>query len=212
MRPAEHPHRDYRALVRDGYDRIAAAYNDSRGTAATASLDLLDDLPAGSRVLDLGCGAGVPVARRLALRHRVVGVDLSRSMLSLARTQAPGVELILGDMDSIAFAPASFDAVVSFYAIFHLPRERQPALFARMHRWLRPGGALLVSTARTDEAAYTEEFFGVEMYWSHYGRDAYRLMIADTGFTIADERTLPHGYDDDGAPKERHPLFFARKP
>jgi hypothetical protein len=99
---------------------------------------------------------------------------------------------------------------VSFYAVFHLPREEQPQLFARIMEWLRPGGYLLVSLGRTNEPPYTEEFFGVEMYWSHYDRARYRDLLTEAGFEIIDEQTLTHGYRDDGAPVEQHPLFLAR--
>jgi SAM-dependent methyltransferase len=154
----------------------------------------------------------VPVARALSERYEVVGADISASQLGLARRQAPGVALVRADMGSLHFPPATFDAVVSFYAVFHLPREEQPALFARIIEWLRPGGYLLVSLGRTDEPPYTEEFFGVEMYWSHYGTAQYRQMLHDAGFELIEESTLTHGYRDDGAPVEVHPLFFGRKP
>ncbi len=212
MKPASDASRDYRRLVRDAYDWCATAYNAARGIEAPDALELLDDLPPGSRVLDLGCGAGVPVARTLAERHAVVGIDLSTSMLRLARAQVRGASFLNADMGTIAFAPASFDALVSFYAIFHLPRELQPALFARAHRWLRPGGRLLVSLGRTDQPPYTEEFFGVEMYWSHFGTVRYREMLGEAGFEIIEERVLTHGYNDAGAPAESHPLFLARRP
>lgn len=209
MKPVTDASRDYRLLVRDAYDRCAADYNNARAGEPPDALDLLDDLPSGSRVLDLGCGAGVPVARALAERHTIVGVDLSASMLRLAREQVPGALFVRADMVTVAFAPRSFDAMVSFYAIFHLPRELQPDLFRRAHQWLRPRGRLLVSVGGTDEPPYTEEFFGVEMYWSHYGTPRYREMLREAGFEIIEERALRHGYRDDGAPAESHPLFLA---
>ena len=139
-----------------------------------------------ARVLDLGCGAGVPIARRLAAYGcDVVGVDLSAAQLALASVQAPGASFVRGNMRSCAFAPASFDAVVSFYAIFHIPRVEHEALFRRIASWLRPGGYLLASVGRTDNDDYTEEFFGVEMFWSHFAAeplprdgDGERLCIA----------------------------------
>lgn len=210
MKPATDATRDYRLLVRDAYDRCASDYNAARSSEPPDALDLLEDLPLGSRVLDLGCGGGVPVARTLAERHAVVGVDLSASMLRLARAQVPGASFVRADMGTVAFTPASFDAIVSFYAVFHLPRELQPALFRRTHRWLRPGGRLVVSVGGTDEPPYTEKFFGVEMYWSHYGTAHYREMLVQAGFEIIEERVLRHGYRDDGAPAESHPLLLAR--
>jgi cyclopropane fatty-acyl-phospholipid synthase-like methyltransferase len=213
MKLADDPARDYKRVVIEGYDRCAAAFNAERATEQADALALLfERVPRGSRVLDLGCGTGVPVARTLAEKYDVVGADISASQLALARRQAPGVALVRADMGSLHFPPATFDAVVSFYAVFHLPREEQPALFGRIREWLRPSGYLLVSLGRTNEPPYTEEFFGVEMYWSHYGTAQYRQMLLDAGFELIEEATLTHGYRDDGAPVEVHPLFFARKP
>lgn len=213
MKLADDPSRDYKRLVIDSYDRCAAAFNAERVTeAADALAPLMARLHPGARVLDLGCGAGVPVARTLSERFDVVGADISASQLSLARRQAPGASLLRTDMERLHFAPSSFDAVVSFYAVFHLPREQQPDLFSRMFEWLRPGGYALVSLGRTDEPAYTEDFFGVEMYWSHYGTAQYRTMLLEAGFELIEEQILDHGYRNDGAPVERHPLFFMRKP
>ncbi len=213
MKLADDALRDYKRLVINGYDRCADAFNAERqAEAADALAPLMMRLPDGARVLDLGCGAGVPVASTLAVRFDVVGVDISASQLSLARRQAPGVALLRGDMEHLHFAPSSFDAVVSFYAIFHMPREQQAGLFSRIIEWLRPGGYALISLGRTDEPAYTEDFFGVEMYWSHYGTAQYREMLLEAGFDLLEEQILDHGYRDDRAPVERHPLFFVRKP
>lgn len=209
MKPVDDVARDYRPLVREGYDRCATTYNSHRlGAPVDALTPLMARLPAGARVLDLGCGTGVPVAKALSATCRVVGVDLSRCQLELAREQAPGVDLVMGDMTSFAFAPGSFDAVVSFYAIFHTPREQHQALFERVHAWLRPGGLLLASLAMTDEGSYTEDFFGVEMYWSNYDMPRYREMIAASGFALLAEGTLSNGYAAD-QPAEVHPIVFA---
>jgi cyclopropane fatty-acyl-phospholipid synthase-like methyltransferase len=214
MKPANDPAVDYRALVARGYNAVATDFNASRaGGDAQALTPLLARLRRGARVLDLGCGAGAPIARTLSdAGFDVVGIDLSAGQLALARLQAPGVALLRGDMTTCAFAPASFDAVVSFYAIFHLPREQHEALFTRIASWLRPGGYLMASLATHDEPAYTEDFFGAEMYWSNYGIETYRAMLDRCRFDVLAESTLTHGYDDDGAAKpESHPVVFAQR-
>ncbi len=214
MKPANDPTRDYKRLVIDGYDRCSAAFNAQRATEAEAALaPLLALLPERARVLDLGCGAGVPVSSTLSTRFDVVGADISASQLALARKQAPLVGLLRADMEHLHFAPTSFDAVVSFYAIFHIRRREQPRLFLRIRDWLRPGGLLLASLGRTDGPSYTEQdFFGVEMYWSHYNTEQYRDLLREAGFEPIEEQVLAHGYRDGGAPVEQHPLFLVRKP
>lgn len=213
MKPAIEAARTYVRLVRDGYERCAAPYNATRSQAPVDLLaTLIERLPEGSRVLDLGCGAGVPVTRALAGRFRTVGVDLSRSQLSLARRQVPDADLLLGDMSACAFAPVSFDAIVSFYAIFHLPRSEHASLFRRIHDWLRPGGYLLASLAWQEESGYTEhDFFGVEMFWSNFGIEDYRRMLAGCGFVLLDEQTVSYVYDEADLPTETHPIVLAQR-
>jgi SAM-dependent methyltransferase len=208
---ADDPRRDYRKLVASGYDTVAATFNASRSREDARALDpLCERIPSGARVLDLGCGAGVPIARRLSRSYDVVGVDLSAAQLELARRQAPGATFVRGDMTSITFRDASFDAVVSFYAIFHVPREQHAALFVRIRGWLRPRGYLLATLALHDEPAYTEDFFGAEMFWSNYGIGTYRAMLGDAGFAIVRDEMLGHGYGDGEHPAEAHPFVLAQ--
>ena len=209
MKPAD-PSRDYRLLVARGYDSCAQAFNAAR---AGSDEDLLVELGArlttGARILDLGCG-GLPVSRSLTPRHTVVGVDISRQQLLHARVAMPSGRFVVGDMTTIAFRPQSFDAVLSFYAIFHTARSTHEALFRRIHDWLRPGGLFVASFAGDDAAGYTEDFFGVEMYWSNFALAPYLEMLSSCGFRVVDHRIISHGYDSD-APAEAHPLVFAEK-
>ena len=209
MKPAD-PRRDYREFVASGYDDCAAAYNTARsGSDEHLLLDLPERLSQPSRVLDLGCG-GLPVSRSLAAEHVLVGVDISPVQIKMAQRQAPGATFLLGDMMTLAFQPGSFDAIVSFYAIFHTPRDTHATLFQRAHKWLRPGGWLLASLGSNDEEGYTEAFFGVGMFWSNFAMPRYRNMLTECGFQIVDDREISHGYQS-GAPPESHPLVLARK-
>ncbi|MFI5315906.1 MAG: methyltransferase domain-containing protein, partial [Myxococcota bacterium] len=125
----------------------------------------------------------------------------------------PSARFVESDLMGVDFAPASFDAIVSFYAIFHLPREEHEELFRRIARWLAPGGYLLATVARFREDAYTEDdFFGVRMYWSNWSRDDYQQMLVQLGFELLEAQTLGHGYHSHEPPRlEAHPLLFARK-
>jgi SAM-dependent methyltransferase len=91
-----------------------------------------------ARVLDLGCGAGIPVARHLtALGHYALGVDGSARQIALARRNAPLAEFIHADMAAIDFPTASFDAVAAFYSITHVPRSEHARLRGQIAERLR---------------------------------------------------------------------------
>ena len=177
-------------LVAQGYDQIAGEYLASKEAIDGQIEALLRGLTAGlgprARVLDLGCGAGVPVTQWLAGRFRVTGVDLSAAQLALAREHLPGAALVRADMGMIAFAPGSFDAVVSCYAVIHLPREEHPALLASIARWLRPGGRFLATWAMGDWEGREEDWlgWGAPMWWSHYDEATNLRLLREAGFAI----------------------------
>ena len=128
---------DPRTIVASGYDAIAAAYARLVADMSPRVRDkylgvVRDRVPRGARVLELGCGAGDPMA--LAGRYDVAAVDISRKQLALARTNAPAARLARADMTRLPFAAASMDAVVTFYSTTHVPREEHPALLSEIRR------------------------------------------------------------------------------
>ena len=208
------PNVDYKALVRQAYDACAAAYDASRkaepGIEVRALLERLDD---GDAVLDVGCGAGVPIAKSLATRYRVTGVDVSPEMIRRAQRNVPTGDFMCVDIMSATFPSSSFGAVVAFYSIFHLPRQEHPDLFRRIHRWLKPGGYLLCTLSHHSEEGYTEDdFFGVTMYWSNYSLREYAEILNGAGFTLLEADSTGSGYDEAiQEVSENHPLVLARK-
>jgi ubiquinone/menaquinone biosynthesis C-methylase UbiE len=78
----------------------------------------------GNRVLDVGCGTGVlarEALRRVGQEGQVVGVDLNEGMLAVAARTAPEIDWRLGDATSLPFEDASFDVVVSQFALMYFP-------------------------------------------------------------------------------------------
>jgi SAM-dependent methyltransferase len=183
-------------IVQDGYDVLAEAYlrvrrTDSEDVRLLAELS--SRLPDGARILDAGCGAGIPVASTLSERFSVVGVDISERQIALARENVTNAEFIQADLVTLDLPDASFDAIVSYYAIIHVPRAEHPALLANFRRMLVPGGLLLVSMGASDNPDGTEDNWldgGAPMYWSHFGREDNLRMLADAGFDIIWERLV----------------------
>jgi 2-polyprenyl-3-methyl-5-hydroxy-6-metoxy-1,4-benzoquinol methylase len=184
--------------VESGYDLMAEQYlatkNREDPLALTALQDLASLLPREAAVLDLGCGAGIPVTRWLSDKgFAVTGVDVSARQLDLARTYVPEATFIKADMTKVAFAPETFDAVVTFHSIIHVPRTEHPALLERIHRWLRPEGAFLATMTLTDYEGRDDDWegWGAPMLWSHYDGDTNVAMLREAGFGIryAEPRT-----------------------
>jgi len=173
------------------------ATKDLEDPLALAALeDLASLLPSGAAVLDLGCGAGVPVTRWLADRSfAVTGVDVSARQLDLARKNVPAGTFLKADMTELTFAPESFDAAVAFHSIIHVPRAEHLALLESIHRWLRPEGVFLATMSVSENEGREEDWegWGAPMVWSHYDGEANVAMLRGVGFEIqyAEPRTGP---------------------
>lgn len=179
---------DFKKTVRDGYNAIADRYLAER-TRDSQDVRLLNEfmerLGANARVLDAGCGAGVPVSQMLSERFRVTGVDFSEAQVELARKNIPNAHFLCEDMTKLDFAENTFDGIVSYYAIIHIPRAEHQPLLANFHRMLKPEGlALLCLGAENLIDDIDEDYLGTCMYWSHYDTETYLQMLKDCGFTI----------------------------
>jgi SAM-dependent methyltransferase len=203
-----------RDLVRRGYDAISLAYRSDDGAAAASSsedvsryagwtTELAGRLPPGARVVDLGCGAGIPATRELAGHGlRVLGVDFSAVQLRRAQVLVPAARFVQADMTAFGLRPASVDAVVSFYALIHVPLADQQALFPRVRAWIRPGGYFLAIVG-AGRWTGTERYLGAEMFWDHADTDTYLRWLRAAQLTPVWHRYVPEG--DAG-----HGLILAR--
>ncbi|PYH97228.1 putative O-methyltransferase [Aspergillus ellipticus CBS 707.79] len=159
---------------------------------------LLDHLPqpqeAPRSILDLGCGPGIPTLQTLLTAgFRVTANDISPSQLALARTRCPTATFLPGDMTTLTFAPHTFDAAVSFYTLFHLPRAKLQPMLAGIYDWLKPGGIFAFNLATLDEEEIHGEFLGYGMFWSSFGVERNRGVLAEVGFEVLREEVLKAG-------------------
>jgi SAM-dependent methyltransferase len=185
-----------RRLVASGYDTLGPRYLEwaaqIRGDPRVAWLeDLMRRIPRGARVLDLGCGAGLPSTQRLVERFRVVGVDISPRQLSLAKQLLQGVMLVRADMAELGFADRSFAAITALYSVIHVPRCKQPELFSAIRRWLRPGGFVLASLSAHDSPDIIEgDFVGVPMFFSGFEPARNLRLLTEAGLTVEHDQVI----------------------
>jgi SAM-dependent methyltransferase len=194
-----------RDLVRRGYDAILLAYRSDDGDAAASSAEdvsryvgwaaeLAGLLRPGARVVDLGCGAGIPATRELASHGlQVLGVDFSAVQLRRARQLVPAARLVQADMATLQLRPASADAVVAFYSLIHVPLTDQQALFPRIRGWLRPGGYFLAIVGAGPWTG-TAPYLGADMFWDHAGTAAYLRWLRAARLMPVWDRYIPEGH------------------
>lgn len=132
------------------YDHEAASYDATRGgepRAAAAAEAITALLPATSRsIVDLACGTGIVTAR---LPGRVLGVDRSTGMASVAATRLPG-RIAIGDATRLPLAACSADAVTTIWLLHLLSLAESAAAIGEAARVLRPGGVLITTVNKSD--------------------------------------------------------------
>jgi SAM-dependent methyltransferase len=176
-------------IVGDGYDVMADEFADWRNRIVDDPRDrwteqLTMRIPAGARILELGCGAGVPDAKRLAERFDVTGVDISREQIARARANVPEAHFMQADFTDLELELASFDAVAAFYVLNHVPRDLLAPLVARIHSWLVPSGYLLTTFGTSDTDSWVGEWLGTTMFFSSFPPETNSRLLTDAGFQL----------------------------
>ncbi|WP_374570266.1 methyltransferase domain-containing protein [Phenylobacterium sp.] len=131
------------------YRRHALAWTTARGDrlAEGGWLERFTRLlPAGGRVLDLGCGSGVPIARFFAADgHRVTGIDSSPEMIALFRANLPHEGAEIADMRSLSLG-REFDGLIAWDSFFHLDFASQRGMFPIFRAHAAPGAPLMFTS------------------------------------------------------------------
>jgi 2-polyprenyl-3-methyl-5-hydroxy-6-metoxy-1,4-benzoquinol methylase len=209
---------DPKNVVREGWNRISTIYRPPRSRSDAFDHTNADYrewlepffrlLRPGTEVLDLGCGCGHPATRMLADRFRVTGVDISDVQIRRARALVRSARFVRGDMTEVTFGREAFGGVACLYALIHVPVDEQPALIAKVHRWLEPGGLFLVTTGATAWTGVEEGWLGsnAKMYWSHADARTYQTWFSERGFRVLRRTNVT---EKGGA---RHVLFLLQKP
>lgn len=193
--------------VRKGYNKVADQYLKQRNQFENNKyLDkLIEILAKGSLILDIGCGAGMPIDLYLINKgYRVIGIDISERQIELAKQNVPQGEFKLKDMSLLVNKEYSVDAIVSFYAIFHTPREKHLDLLKKMYSFIRENGFLLITMGADNWVGTESNFYGGKMSWSHYDAEMNKKLIIQAGFQIL--------FDEiDTSGDEKHLIVLAKK-
>lgn len=183
------------------YDLMAAEYNDNRHLFDNSrQLDMLRGLvKEGGKVLDVGCGSGIPVAKYFVDREMdVVGFDLSKKMIVLAEENVPKGKFFQADVLTIDLPPSDYDLVVSFYCIFHIRKDRQEEVFGKFFETMKPGSCSYFTLA-CEQYTCREEFEGTKKFgkhvlpYAHFSEPHYREMLEVIGFKVVSMEHLEIG-------------------
>lgn len=188
------------------YEQLGTKYLDYRRALKSESYlrAFAKYIPKKGIILDVGCGAGEPVDNLLVKwGYEVVGIDLSPSLISIARRLVPEASYAIKDMQDLKLAEYSVDAIVCLYALFHIPRAEHKRMLTTFASYLPIGGVMLISMGdRAFEG--THEMYRVSSYSSQYGSVQNKEILRSVGFEIIEEAMATSG-------GERHQMIIARR-
>ncbi|MEY9965192.1 SAM-dependent methyltransferase [Streptacidiphilus sp. MAP12-16] len=196
-------------------DRYDEAFPHKEGQLSAGEW-LIGSLPGGARVLDLGCGTGLPTARQLADGGLdIVGVDLSGGMVELARKNVPGG--VFHRLDIADARPGGtpdlgrFDAVTAFFSLLMLQRAEIPLALRSIHQLLLPGGLFVLSMVEADVDDFAIPFLGNTVRVSGYLRDDLRRVVEGADFEILEETSYSYAPAIADVPPEEQIFLRCRR-
>lgn len=178
--------------VQQTYEKIAnwMDKNKSRTLFEKPWLDkVINCLKPQAKILDLGCGTGVPIGKYFKENNfGVTGVDSSSEMLKLARKHDPSGRFINSDMREISLNE-KFDAIIAWHSFFHLSQDEQRKMFIIFARHLNDNGILIFTSGEEDGEVWGENG-GQMLYHASLSQGEYKSLLKKHGFHLLEYKIM----------------------
>ena len=170
----------------EAYNVIADWYSENRYQGLTEKFyldSLINIIGKGAKVLDLGCGTGMPMMNYLLIQGmQVVGVDASYRMLDIAKKNLPSADFVNADMRQLSLNQ-KFDAIIAWNSFFHLSPEDQPSMFNIFKSHLNSSGILLFTSGKEHGEAWGMNG-GTNLFHGSLDTHQYRSLLEAHNFRI----------------------------
>lgn len=159
---------------------------------------LMDVLPPGGRILDVGCAYGRDSAVLAKHGFKVTGIDYSTALIERAKERTPDIEYFVKDMRELSFDAGSFDGIWAYMSLLHLQKHEVPAVLKSFAHILVPNGvlALGMKIGRGEGYISDKRYEGAKKYFANFEKDEMHRILQRSGFTVLEsiiqEQVLPY--------------------
>lgn len=177
--------KDVESKTQNVYEENASQYDEERGKSLfeKSYLDKFLNLLPNSSVLDLGCGAGEPIARYLIEKGcKITGADYSENMLDICKERFPDHRWIFADMRDLKLE-SKYDGIISWGAFFHLNQEQQRECLPILCQSLNESGILLITVGHI-EGEVLGTVAGNKVYHSSLSKNEYTSILEENGLSV----------------------------
>ena len=175
-------------MNRHSYNAIAKDWDQARSALLPSERRFLDRLTGrlhrSSKILDLGCGTGRPIAESLLRQGlSVTGVDQAENLLALARERLPRGRWLHAQMET--FEPdENYDGAVVWDSLFHVPREHHAPILRRVLASLLPGSKMILTVGGSAHPPFTDTMYGESFFYDSHSPEAISEVLNSLGATI----------------------------
>ena len=169
------------------YDEIAKPYAKEFSKPSEYIEEFLALLPKNSKILDVGCGVGVDAGFMTSKGFEIIGLDLSKEMLNIARQKFPQIDFRQQDIRELDFPPNSFDGILASCSLIHIPKKDVSALLEKFHQILKKDGTIYIALqgGKSEEIFISEPLKPDEkLFLNIISFDEIRNLLVKNGFSI----------------------------
>jgi len=169
------------------YDKIAEPYAKEFSNPSEYIEEFLALLPKNTKILDVGCGVGVDAGFMMSEDFEIIGIDMSKEMLNIARQKFPRVDFRQQDIRKLDFPPNSFDGILASCSLIHIPKKEVPTLLKKFHQILKKNCAIYIALqgGKSEELFIDEPFKPDEkLFLNIISFDEIKNLLVKNGFSI----------------------------
>jgi len=169
------------------YDQIASQYAEQFNNPSEHLDEFLQHLSMSDVVLDIGCGTGRDAGFIQDKGFKVIGFDMSKKMLNIAKKNYPKVDFRLSDMRKLGLSAKSANGIVASCSLIHLPKKDVPKVLRQFHKLLKSDGVLYIGlqSGKSQETLINEPFKPEEkLFINVMSVSEIKRLLKDAGFKV----------------------------